>query len=127
MPKRIVYTRPDGGVSVVTPVRPPRKGETEEDYLTTIQALVVPRDAAGVHVVEEDQMPTDHAYYDAWVSDGTQVTVDATLAAAVDARAAEIARRTAARGPDLSLPIRQLVGALAAPRPPAPILEEGGK
>jgi hypothetical protein len=58
--KRIAYTRPDGGVSVVIPAN----GQNI-DY---ILAKDIPADATNVTVI--DAVPTDRAFRDAWTFDG---------------------------------------------------------
>jgi hypothetical protein len=57
--KRIAYTRPDGGVSVVIPA----KGRDIVDILVDI-----PADATNITVI--DTVPTDRAFRDAWTFDG---------------------------------------------------------
>jgi hypothetical protein len=58
--KRIAYTRPDGGVSVVIPAN----GQNI-DY---ILAKDIPADATNITVI--DAVPTDRAFRDAWTFDG---------------------------------------------------------
>ena len=54
--KRIVYTRPDGGVSVVTPV-----GSLQEVYERSI-----PADATNIHECDHTDIPADRTFRNAW-------------------------------------------------------------
>lgn len=74
--KKIAYTRPDGGVSICTPVisadDPP--GFTEADALARAQAKDIPTDATNVTVL--DEVPEDRTSRDDWtISDGA-ISVD---------------------------------------------------
>lgn len=53
---RIVYTRADGGLSIVTPV------ESVE-----LAMKDVPKDALNVRVVEDNEIPQDRTFRNAWV------------------------------------------------------------
>ena len=71
--KRIIYTRPDGGLSVVTPVintYPVREDITEDQTLE--RAMVkLPADALNVRVVEAADIPADRSYRNAWKDTGS--------------------------------------------------------
>lgn len=57
MNKRIVYTRPDGGISVVTPAPNWRnKGESDEAFLVRVMARSVPKDATDVRVCDVSEL-----------------------------------------------------------------------
>jgi len=64
---RIVYTRPDGGLSYVVPV-----GRSLEEVLDQD----VPSDATDVHVVDDSTIPHDVTFYDAWRNDKGRIVVD---------------------------------------------------
>lgn len=65
--KRIVYTRPDGGVSIVVPApKARRKGESEAEFMARLRAKVVPADATDVSVCEESDVPSDRTFRNAW-------------------------------------------------------------
>ena len=65
--KRIIYTRPDGRVSVVNPAPEfVASFETEDEALAAIQAKDVPTDAMAVEVVEVATIPTDRWFRNAW-------------------------------------------------------------
>jgi hypothetical protein len=112
--KKIVFTRPDGGVSVVHPfegarlclsialndgriLKPDSEGsvtadtflrrwpvdgavaewaETEDEFAARIAAKDVPADAANVSVVDEEEIPADRTFRDAWVHNGAAVVHD---------------------------------------------------
>lgn len=57
MEKRIVYTRPDGGVSVVVPAT---------DYLEEVYIKSIPADATNVHECLASDIPASRAFRDAW-------------------------------------------------------------
>jgi hypothetical protein len=57
---RIVFERPDGGVSVVVPAQ----GATMEQLLATI-----PADALNIKQVTTDDLPTDRIFRNAWAFD----------------------------------------------------------
>lgn len=66
MNKRIVYTRPDAGVSVIIP-----SGDIPiEDVL----AKDVPADAVNARVVDVSEIPSDRTFRDAWEDDGKRVS-----------------------------------------------------
>jgi len=78
MMKRIVYTRPDGGMSVCIPVVSLNDPTdfTEDDALQRAMKRDIPPDAANVHVVEVSELPQDRAFRNAWLTDGKTVSVD---------------------------------------------------
>jgi hypothetical protein len=55
--KKIIYTRPDGGLSVVHPV---------ESLPEVIARL--PKDATNVQVIEDSELPKDRTFRNAWKS-----------------------------------------------------------
>lgn len=70
--KRITYTRPDGGLSVIIPVisRGDPPDFTEEDALQRAMKDV-PTDAQNVTVMDVSELPQDRTYRNAWEhSDG---------------------------------------------------------
>lgn len=75
--RKIVYTRPDGGLSVVHPVRN-TLGET-----LTIDAEIeqrawdrLPDDAINPQYVDADTIPTDRTFRNAWKAEAGNVAVD---------------------------------------------------
>jgi hypothetical protein len=73
--KKIIYTRPDGGVSVVYPVisADDPEGFTEQQALQRAHKDV-PADAIEPTVVED--IPSDRTFRNAWRQRGAQVEVD---------------------------------------------------
>jgi len=67
--KRIIYTRPDGGVSVVCPAPEfvANFDGTEAEALAFIQAKDVPADAVGTEVVDVAVIMPDRTFRNAWV------------------------------------------------------------
>jgi hypothetical protein len=74
MSEVIVYTRPDGGVSVVYPA--------EGASLESLLQRSIPEDAINVRVASIDDLPKDREYRDAWTdaNPGPQVDVDLDVA-----------------------------------------------
>jgi hypothetical protein len=76
--KKILYTRPDGGLDVVTPVIntfPVREELTEEQALS--RALTrLPINAIDIQVVEETSIPSDRSFRNAWKASTGTVEVD---------------------------------------------------
>lgn len=65
--KRIIYTRPDGGISVIIPAEAARlKGESDAKFAARIRDKDVPADAANVQIVDEADIPTDRTFRNAW-------------------------------------------------------------
>lgn len=73
----IVYTRPDGGVSVCRPA-----AGNLEDVMTND----IPADATDVHVLDDSALPDYDEFRNAWRNDGAAVTVDITAAKAIAER-----------------------------------------
>ena len=76
--KKIIYTRPDGGLSVVNPVINTSRelpGFNEARALErALQKL--PNDAINPQVVEADAIPTDRTFRNAWTHGGDRVLHD---------------------------------------------------
>ncbi len=96
--KRIVYKRPDGGVSVVCPAPNARNsGESETDFVARISAKVVPIDAANIEVMEASTLP-GREFRNAWEKPGAGIAVSMPKARDIHAEhmgrahAAEISR-----------------------------------
>jgi len=88
--QRIVYTRPDGGVSVVVPGDKP----IEELLISD-----VPPDAINPRVVTTDKIPSDRTFREAWTDEHPTETVDVDL---TRAKALWLDRWRAARSPLLA-------------------------
>lgn len=73
--KKIMYTRFDGGVSIITPANQlvlaeqiPEIGTlTEAEFLDYVIAKSVPQDATNVHVIDDTVIPSDRTFRDAWI------------------------------------------------------------
>ena len=76
--KRIVYSRPDGGVSVVCPApayiaQLMAGGATEDEAITAVQAKDVPPDATNIEVMELASLPSNREFRNAWEKPGAGV------------------------------------------------------
>ena len=72
MIRKIIYSRPDGGLSVVQPNRNTR-GEPDGITDAEIEQRAfdkLPADAIDPHFVSEAEVPTDRSYRDSWEADG---------------------------------------------------------
>jgi len=76
---KIVFTRPDGGTSIMTPGAqaavakhlPEVEGMTEQEYIEFIRDRDVPGDAINVRIVQDNEIPTDRTFRDALKNDLT--------------------------------------------------------
>lgn len=79
--KKIIYTRPDGGLSVVVPA-PKEAIEkmlgplTEEEYVAHVLERSIPADATKVRYVNEEDIPSDREFRNAWCDVSTEPCVD---------------------------------------------------
>jgi hypothetical protein len=90
MDKRIIYTRPDGGVSIIvpdkamfdpaSPVREPIKEKlvTEQDVFDWFLRSVVPEDAIDVRIIDLKDHPhlLDRSFRNAWEQSGGAIEVN---------------------------------------------------
>lgn len=75
--KRILYTRPDGGMSIVTPVASAQlSAESDTDFMKRVQTESVPADALDIAVVLTASIPVDREFRDAWRHTAGNITVD---------------------------------------------------
>ena len=82
--KNIIYTRHDGGVSIVHLVPSEMLfGETEAAFIERVQAKIVPPDATNVVVADASAIPTDREFREAWVAPGGVISVDFDKAKAI--------------------------------------------
>lgn len=99
--KLIIYSRPDGGVALVSPS--PRKmaelieDMTENEALAEIRKKAVPDDATNVHVCDVVEIPTDRTFRDAWECPAGKVSVNMPRA-----RDIHMGRIREARGPEFT-------------------------
>ena len=97
--KKILFTRPDGGASIVHPAPDARLDtETEDEFVARIAISDVPADALNVQIIEQSEVPTDRAYRNAWRQSAGVISVDMPAAREIHAgriaiaQVAEIAR-----------------------------------
>lgn len=64
--KRILYQRPDGGISIRVAVEPPLPGESEAMYLDRIAIQAPPAGATRLPDVEAAAMPTSRRLRNCW-------------------------------------------------------------
>lgn len=96
--RKIIYTRPDGGISVVGPVR-----NTVGETLTTDEDIEqrawnkLPADAINPQWVEDSSIPTDRTFRDAWSQSGTDIVVDMVRARDIQEKRIKTAQRIKVR------------------------------
>lgn len=76
--KRIIYTKPDGSTSIVTPVINTMgeiEGFTEEDAIKRAWDRL-PEDAINPFITEAEKVPTDRTFRNAWTVSGNTITHD---------------------------------------------------
>lgn len=72
--KKIIYTRPDGGLFIVSPAPAAQlPTETEDEFVGRIMTKDVPADAINVQIVDATLIPTDRTFRSARKPD---LTVD---------------------------------------------------
>ena len=72
--RKIVYTRPDGGLSIVVPCIGTKEDLTEAEAEARAYAMLPP-DAGNPRWAKDDEFPADRTFRDAWTDTGT-VSVD---------------------------------------------------
>lgn len=73
--RKIIFTRPDGGLSVVHPVRNSMGEDFMEDLDIEKRAWdKLPSDAINPHYVEASEIPADRTFRDAWQAEGGTIT-----------------------------------------------------
>jgi hypothetical protein len=81
MMKVIIYTRPDGRVSIVYLAwQVKRTDESEVEFIARVQSRAVPADATSVEVVEDSQIPTDRTFRNAWRAGAGRIECDIAVA-----------------------------------------------
>lgn len=75
--KKIIYTRFDGGLSVVHPARNtyPKIETLSDDEILQRAMDRLPPDAIDVQIVEEDSIPKDRTFREAWKSGKNRVEI----------------------------------------------------
>ena len=99
MSKVILYTRPDGGVSIVVPTPETlAKFETEDDAIAHVRERSVPDDATKIRVIDRSAIPEKRTFRNAWVDGTDKAVTDRSKASAIhmnrirEVRNAELAK-----------------------------------
>lgn len=79
--RKIAYTHPDGRLMIVTPA--PRSDlekvmqfESEEQYEQFVWGRVIPEGAIHPHFIEDEEIPSDRTFRNAWVLEDGVITHD---------------------------------------------------
>lgn len=99
--KKLMYTRPDGGVSIVYPVTKEQIEKqlgalTDEQYEAHVRERSIPIDAVNVTEVDDADIPSDREFRDAWKQLDAKIDFDLEKAKAI-----QLNRVRAAREPKL--------------------------
>jgi hypothetical protein len=82
--RRVIYTRPDGGISVLAPAAGARLAdESEDDFVQRIILKDVPADATDVRVIDASEVPKDRTFRNAWRQQANELAVDMPKARAI--------------------------------------------
>ena len=77
MTKVILYTRPDGGITVCHPTPETlAKFETEDEAIAYVRGKDIPDGATKIRVVDKSAIPDNRKFRDAWVSGDAEAVVD---------------------------------------------------
>lgn len=76
MNRRIVYTRPDGGTSIVTPCRNVNEGHLNDDQIFQRSWEKLPEDAIEPRIVFAENVPEDRTFRNAWEHDREKIVVN---------------------------------------------------
>ncbi len=89
----IVYERPDGGVTSVSPApNNQQPGESDDDFLLRVIAEAVPPDATNVEIILRSNLPSSD-FHNAWVKTGIgPPTVDMVKAREIHAERIAVAQ-----------------------------------
>lgn len=83
---KLIYTRPDGGVSIVCAVAKPVLEKalgplTDEAYRAHVLERSLPKDASAAQIMPDGwEPPADRSFRDAWGASGKTIAVDMTKA-----------------------------------------------
>lgn len=85
--KKILYTRPDGGISIVIPapiehLRRTRPKMTVEEYEARVRERSIPADAINVRDISDADLPSSREFRDAWcdITPESKIDIDCTKA-----------------------------------------------
>lgn len=98
-----MYTRPDGGVSIVTPVDKAQieinlnRQLTDEEYEAHVRERSIPVDATNVTTIEDADIPSNREFRDAWKQSDNKIDFDLEKA-----RNIQLERMRVAREPKLA-------------------------
>ena len=83
--RRILYTRPDGGISIIVPVisRDDIKEFTEADAEARAWDNSIPAEAINPRFIEEADVPKERGFRNAWIADGAKIKTDMEKARAI--------------------------------------------
>lgn len=74
MSKVIIYTRPDGGLSIVVPVK------DDQDLFEKVLKKDIPPGSLDVRVIDRSEVPVDRTFRNAWKDDGSKIVHDMSKA-----------------------------------------------
>lgn len=85
--KKIIYTRPDGGVNIICPAPKSHLEKmfgklSKSQYEKHVRERSIPADAINVRSIDEKDIPKNRSLRDAWADNkpGTQIDIDMNVA-----------------------------------------------
>jgi hypothetical protein len=96
--KKLVYTRPDGKISIVIPVakeqieRDLGRQLSEKEYEDHVLSRSIPADVKNVKPIEDHVIPGDREFRDAWKLNGDIIDFDLEAATAIQLDRVRLAR-----------------------------------
>ena len=76
MDRRIIYTRPDGGMDIVIPCRCTEDGHLTDDQIFQRAIRALPDNAVNIRVIAVDDVPIDRTFRNAWGHSDGQILVN---------------------------------------------------
>lgn len=76
MNRRIIYTRPDGGVSIVIPCRNIDESHLTDDEIYQRAFNKLPKDAINPQMITADKIPQDRTHRNAWEHGGDKIKIN---------------------------------------------------
>lgn len=78
---KLIYTRPDGGVAIVSVVSKESVEDvlgsmSDEDYMNHVYKVSIPKGAVNVREIEESDIPDSREFRDAWVDMSVALDID---------------------------------------------------
>lgn len=75
--KRVLFTNPDGSLSIFNPAWKDRQpGESEDEQLARAMKKAIPSTATNIQIIDKTLVPTDKSFRDAWKAGEGKIDFD---------------------------------------------------